>query len=150
MMESEYDEEEERDMKELEEEAKMLRDEKQDEGESDEQTDKEESDEGENAEFLAGGEDLDLPSEISESDGDLKGPDDTDSELENYYEEIGIADEEDFSKPKEPVYQTKQKAPKAKAEPEKSKKSMMIDQLINAAKTEPTYKNVSRIIKLVK
>ena len=100
----------------------MLRDEEEDEEEQSES-----DDQGENAEFLAGGEDLDLPSEISESDGDLKGPDDTDSELENYYEEIGIADEEDFSKPKEPVYKTKEKAPKAKAEPEKSKKSIMID-----------------------
>ena len=45
---------------------------------------------------------MDLPSEVSESEEneDLKGVDDTDSELENYYEEIGIADEEDVPKDK--------------------------------------------------
>jgi len=149
-LESEYDEEEEKDMQELEQEAKMLRDESI--SESDEEADQGKEEEGENTEFLTGGEDLDLPSELSESDADLKGPEDTDSELENYYEEIGIADEEDFTKPQEALYKTKEKPQKqqAKAEPEKSKKSVMIDQLIEAAKTEPTYNNVSRIIKLVK
>jgi hypothetical protein len=128
----------------------MLRDESiiSEESEKDEES---KEDEGENTEFLAGGEDLDLPSEMSESDADLEGDDD--SELENYYEEIGIADEEDYTKPKEDLYKTKTKAPKtvAKAEPaEPSKKSIMIDKLIESAKTTPTYSNVSRVIKIVK
>ena len=98
---------------ELEKEAKMLRD----ESESD-QSGADGDDAGdENAEFLNDGQDLDLPSEVSESeeDEDLKGADDTDSELENYYEEIGIADEADVpqAESQEQLYRKKIKAEKA-------------------------------------
>lgn len=50
----------------------------------------------------AEGHDLDLPESESEDEQvqkDLQG-EDTDSELEDYYKELGIQDEEDLSKPK--------------------------------------------------
>jgi len=98
---------------ELEQEAKMLRDES-----ASEQSGAEEAGAGdENAEFLDDGQDLDLPSEVSESeeDEDLKGAEDTDSELENYYEEIGIAGEADVpqAESQEQLYRKKMKAAKA-------------------------------------
>jgi hypothetical protein len=46
---------------------------------------------------------LDLPDSESEGDDleqDMKG-EETDSDLEDYYRELGIADEEDFSKKKD-------------------------------------------------
>jgi len=98
---------------ELEKEAKMLRD----ESESEQSGAGEDGAGDENAEFLNDGQDLDLPSEVSESeeDEDLKGADDTDSELENYYEEIGIADEADVpqAESQEQLYRKKVKADKA-------------------------------------
>lgn len=52
------------------------------------------------SEFLKHGEDLDLPEsegDEEELDRDAKG-DETDSDLEEYYKELGIQDEEDFTK----------------------------------------------------
>lgn len=52
--------------------------------------------------MLENANDLDLPdsgSEDEENEKDLQG-DETDSELEEYYKELGIQDEEDLSKPK--------------------------------------------------
>lgn len=47
-------------------------------------------------EFLKHGDDLDLPE--SESDEEEEEGEETDSELEEYYKELGIQDEADFSK----------------------------------------------------
>ena len=111
---------------ELEKEAKMLRVVEGDESDSDESAVAGEGAGDENAEFLNDGQDLDLPSEVSESeeDEDLKGADDTDSELENYYEEIGIADEADVpqAESQEQLYRKKAKAEKAAEKAEQAPK----------------------------
>jgi tRNA U34 5-carboxymethylaminomethyl modifying enzyme MnmG/GidA len=104
-----------------------------------------------------------LPSEDSNMDDedDLKG-DKTDDELEDYYEELGIQDEEDVNVVKTPKQTKKEKdklykkTKKAKSEatkeeaPTKSKKMVLIEQMIKRAKEETTYNNVSRIIKIIK
>ena len=104
---------------ELEKEAKMLRD----ESESEQSGAAGEGAGDENAEFLDDGQDLDLPSEVSESeeDEDLKGADDTDSELENYYEEIGIAGEADVPQAESQAQLYRKKA-KAEKEADKAAK----------------------------
>ena len=105
---------------ELEKEAKMLRD----ESESEQSDAAGEGAGDENAEFLDDGQDLDLPSEVSESeeDEDLKGAEDTDSELENYYEEIGIAGEADVPQADSQAQLYRKKA-KADKEAEKAAKA---------------------------
>ena len=105
---------------ELEQEAKMLRD----ESESEQSGAAGEGAGDENAEFLDDGQELDLPSEVSESeeDGDLKGADDTDSELENYYEEIGIAGEADVPQAESQAQLYRKKA-KAEKEADKAAKA---------------------------
>lgn len=105
---------------ELEKEAKMLRD----ESESEQSDAAGEGAGDENAEFLDDGQDLDLPSEVSESeeDEDLKGAEDTDSELENYYEEIGIAGEADVPQAESQAQLYRKKA-KAEKEAEKAAKA---------------------------
>lgn len=75
--------------------------------------------------------------------------------MDEYYAELGIQNEKDFTKSKEEQYKTKKKVPKkVEVEPTKSaeasKKAQMIDNLISSARKEPNYKNVSRIIKIVR
>ena len=58
--------------------------------------------ESDDQEFLKNANELDLPdteSEREDNEADLKG-DETDSELEDYYKELGIEEEEDLSKSK--------------------------------------------------
>jgi len=68
---------------EIEEEARIARDESDSEDDAD------------NAEFLAHGVDLDLPDEDSADEVD---DDESDSELDDYYQELGIAGQKDFTK----------------------------------------------------
>ena len=62
-----------------------------------------------------------MPSE----DSDDKSDDDEsmDDNLEDYYAELGIADEKDFLKPEESLYRKKSKKDKTTEEPTMSKKS---------------------------
>jgi hypothetical protein len=69
---------------EIEQEAKMMRD-----SNSEEEEDA--------TEFMQTGEDLDLPSEDSEIDGDDLDGDDDQDDLDDYYEELGIKHEKDYT-----------------------------------------------------
>jgi hypothetical protein len=95
---------EEEEFKALEKEAKMLRDESVSESGDDE-----EAKGDQDAEFLAAGEDLDLPEEDSDQDDEADEDDQTDDDLEDYYNELGIAGETDTLKKEEPVYKKTQK-----------------------------------------
>ena len=91
----------------------------------------------------------------------MKG-EETDSDLEDYYKELGIADEEDFSKKqsKEELYKKKPKVKKVKkadidedgtqvvvADKHKQK---ILDKIITSARDQPTHANLIRVIKIVK
>ena len=102
--------------------------------------------EGEDAtEFLAAGQDLDLPSEDSENEEIDSGSDDN---MEEYYEELGIKGEKDYTGTEE-LYKKSKKTVVQKAK-EPSAKSKMIDTLIENTKKEPNYKNIVKVIKIVK
>ena len=119
-------------MDELEDEAKMLR-----------ESDSGEEEEKDATEFLAHGDDLDLPSE-EEDENDLDV--DSDENMDDYYEELGIKGEKDFT---EKLYK---KTPKVviKEKKEPSTRSKMIDSLISNTKKDPNYKNIVRVIKIVR
>ena len=76
--------------------------------------------------------------------------------MEEYYNELGIQDEQDALKGEEPKYKkiVKKVAAGAKQTEVKetgpSKKSILMEQVIKKAKDEPTFSSVSRIIKIVK
>jgi hypothetical protein len=75
---------------------------------------------------------------------------DEDSDLEEYYKELGIERDEPKEKraKAEPKYVTKKKPTK---EEEKTKqKGDAIDRLINATKSDPSYKTVVRVLQIVK
>ena len=132
------DEEEEQ---QIEEEARIARDE----------TDSEE--EADNAEFLAHGVDLDLPDEDS-ADEEQDDEASQDSELDDYYRELGIAGEKDYSKKdgEDKLYKTTKKKEVKKPDEEKKAgdKTKIIETIIKRTRDEPSYKTVSRIIKIVK
>jgi hypothetical protein len=106
-----------------------------------------ESQEDENAQFLAHGHDLDLPEESS--DEEEESGDESDKELQEYYEELGIAEE--MAKSKKSLYKQtkKQKAKKSGDKPVRDRE-VIIDAIIANCKNQPTFKNVSRIIKMTK
>lgn len=124
----------------LEEEARIARDE----------TDSE--DDADNAEFLAHGVDLDLPEEDSADELDDDGS--QDSELDDYYQELGIAAQKDWTKNDDgqQLYKkTKKKEGKKQVEEKKaSDKTKIIEAMINRTREDPSYKTISRIVKIIK
>ena len=119
-------------MAEMEKEAKIARDSSDSEGED-------------ATEFLAAGQDLDLPSEDS---GDEDLDEGSDDNMDEYYEELGIKGEKDFTGTEELYKKTKKVVEKKVKEP--TAKSKMIDSLIAGTKKEPNYKNIVKVIKIVK
>lgn len=114
------------------------------------------------------GENLDLP-DNSDSEGDdnelekdSHGGDDTDSELEDYYKELGIDEEKDFSKKatkkteEQAIYKKEKKEGKGKKgeqvveKPGESNKDRVLDKIIKSTREDPNYSNLTKIIKLVK
>jgi hypothetical protein len=109
-------------------------------------------------EFLEHADELDLPSEDeADNEDDLKG-EETDSDLEDYYRELGIENEEDEVAPAKAV----KKQPKKDKKPSKLAASLpqvatkeelrrrILDQLMEKTRSAPTYSNISRVIKIVK
>ena len=111
-------------------------------------------DEGDNAEFLAHGVDLDLPEEESGDEDEVEDDGSQDSELEDYYEELGIAGQKDFTKKDDDqkLYKTTKKKEQKKQQEEKkaSDKTKVIEAIINRTREEPSYKTISRIVKIIK
>lgn len=109
-----------------------------------------EEDEGE---FLDDGE-LDLPDEeelVHDNEDDLKG-EETDSDLEEYYRELGIETEE-----KGDSYKKKSKKGKKAPVPEKAPvvsredaRKQVLNALITKTREQPTYTALTRVIKIVK
>jgi hypothetical protein len=110
--------------------------------------------------FLEGADELDLPEDDEEDeqedkDEDLKG-EETDSDLEEYYRELGIENEPDDSGDQG----VKKKSKKAKAvknrivaTPGMSKEDMrrkVLNDLIENTNKNPTFSSISRVIKIVK
>jgi hypothetical protein len=96
---------------------------------------------------------LDLPDDEEVSEESEEEVLDEDSDLEEYYRELGIETEKK-EKPKrakedEAMYVIKEKKP-TKAEEETKKKGDVIDRLINATKADPSYKTVVRCLQIVK
>ena len=112
-------------------------------------------------EFQKYGDELNIPSEEEdeeedEFEKDVKG-DETDSDLEDYYKELGIQDEEDLTKPKKGKVEdeVKYKTKKRKASQEKEKtveqtREKLLDTIIGKARDAPTYSSITRVIKIVK
>jgi len=91
------------------------------------------------AEFLEHGDELDLPDIEDDNEEDLQG-DETDSDLEEYYRELGIENEPDHqapvkSKPKKKPVVPVAVAPSGKEEARKR----VMDELIDKTRTGPTY-----------
>jgi hypothetical protein len=93
---------------------------------------------------------LDLPDDEEISEESEEEVHDEDSGLEDYYRELGIETEKSTEKraKAEPKYVTKKKP--TKAEEETKKKGDVIDRLINATKSDPSYKTVVRCLQIVK
>ncbi len=100
---------------------------------------------------------LDLP-EVEDED-DFSEPEDAiddDSELEAYYEELGIDADEMHDKRKKSVedklYKKQKKADvkKTKVETAKRERNDVITAMMEKAKKEPNYKTLTRIIQVVK
>lgn len=109
-------------------------------------------------EFLEHADELDIPDEEGDDEDDLKG-EDTDSDLEDYYRELGIENEEDEvaavavkTKPKKAAKKGPSKL--AQAHPQVSSKEELrrkiIDNLMEKTRTGPTYANLTRVIKIIK
>lgn len=80
----------------------------------------------------------------------MKG-EDTDSELEEYYRELGIEHEKDelavkVSKKKKKVAQSAT----ANVVDKEAARKKILDDLIEKTRTQPTYTTLSRVIKIVK
>lgn len=100
---------------------------------------------------------LDLP-EVEEED-DFSDPDDVvddDSELEAYYEELGIDADEMHDKRKKSVEdklykkQKKTEVKKTKTETAKRERNDVLSGMMDKARKEPNYKTLTRIIQVVK
>ena len=110
-------------------------------------------------EFLQHGEDLDLPDseqDEEELDRDAEGGE-TDSDLEDYYKELGIEDEEDLTtvhkkKGTAGEYKTKKKLIPAasKAETLEQQREKVLDTLIQRTRDTPNYNSLNKVIKIVK
>lgn len=100
------------------------------------------------AEFLEHADELDLPDESEgEDSADLKG-EETDSDLEEYYREIGIATE-----PKEgEAYKKRAKktVEGGKIEKKEDQRKKVLDDLIEKTRAQPNYTSITRVIKIVK
>ena len=107
----------------------------------------------ENEEFADEGGDLDLPDdeeEVEDNEDDLKG-EETDSDLEDYYRELGIETEE-----KGQEYKKKKKASASKKVVEvttvskEEVRQKVLNDLITKTREQPTYTSLTRVIKIVK
>jgi hypothetical protein len=103
------------------------------------------------AEFLEHADELDLPSEdeVADDEDDLKG-EETDSDLEEYYRELGIETE-----PNEGDAYKKKKAKKATdgkvvVVPKEEARKKVLDDLIEKTRAQPNYTTITRVIKIVK
>ena len=103
---------------------------------------------------------LDLPEadnveEEEDEDSDVDQVDE-DSELEAYYEELGIDRSEMHDKRKksgeEKLYRKQKKASAItdKIETARRERNDILDAMMNKARTEPNYKTLTRIIQIVK
>ena len=91
---------------------------------------------------------MDLPSEDSELEDLDDGSDDN---MDDYYDELGIRGEKDFTGTEELYKKSKKKGEKeAKKVREPTAKAKMIDTLIANTKSDPNYKNIVKVIKIVK
>lgn len=110
-------------------------------------------------EFLQHGEDLDLPDseqDEEELDRDAEGGE-TDYDLEDYYKELGIEDEEDLTTAKKKKgtsgeYKTKKKLVPAasKAETIEQQREKVLETLIKRTRDTPNYNSLNKVIKIVK
>lgn len=96
---------------------------------------------------------LDLPEDSDLGDSESDEEIEEDSDLDDYYRELGINPEE--MKTKDELYKTEKKAKKreekvTKAETKKREKSAVLDQMMEKARTSPNVKTLSRIIQVVK
>jgi len=100
-----------------------------------------------------------LPEESSDEDSlqEEQVNEETDDELEDYYDELGITDEVDFNRGKDkkkgktqaPVSQKKQEQ-MAKKSQEKRDKQDIISGIISKVRSNPNHKNLARIVKMVR
>ena len=105
-------------------------------------------------EFLEHADELDLPDEedMDDDEGDLKG-DETDSDLEEYYRELGIEDEVDeLAKGQKSIKKKPKKvAPVTdKKESQEEIRKRILENIITKTKENPTYAAITRVIKIVK
>jgi hypothetical protein len=108
------------------------------------------------AEFLENADELDLPEDEDlgdEDEDDLKG-EDTDSELEDYYRELGIETEEkgdEYKKKKSKKAATKERhQPSEQAISREEARKKVLNDLIEKTRAQPTYTSLTRVIKIVK
>lgn len=105
--------------------------------------------EGDEEEFLEHADELDLP-EVEDNPDDLKG-EATDSELEDYYRELGIEHETDELAPV--ISKKAKRAKKAAAvTPEKKEevRKKVLEEMIARTRENPSYSALTRVIKIVK
>lgn len=95
---------------------------------------------------------MDLPDEDSADDDEDDGS--QDSELDDYYQELGITGQKDFTQKDDgkQLYKTrKKKAGKKQVEEKKaSDKTKVIEAIIKRTREDPSYKTISRIVKIIK
>eukprot|EP00347_Sterkiella_histriomuscorum_P015725 403355916 len=126
-----------------------------------------EDDEFDETEFLQHGDQLDLPDSGDEEDDfdkqeellrDAEG-ELTDSDLEDYYKELGIQDEEDFSKTEkaskkgDAQYKVSKKQKDvvvSKKETVEQARERLLEQMIKNTKDTPNYNSITKVIKVVK
>jgi hypothetical protein len=90
------------------------------------------------AEFLEHGDDLDLPDIEDDNEEDLQG-DETDSDLEEYYRELGIENEPDDQAAPTKTKPKKKPAPAAAPSGKEEARKKVMDELIEKTRTGPTY-----------
>ena len=101
------------------------------------------------------GEDLNLPEEEEDNEDEEAEKDanaiETDSEMEDYYKELGIENEVDYSK-KDKEYIKKKKVVKkeTKAVTSEDGKKKILDEIIQKTQSSGTYGSLTKIIKIVK
>ena len=105
-------------------------------------------------EFADEGGELDLPEDdeevVEENEDDLKG-EETDSDLEEYYRELGIETEEkghEYKKKKKVSSVTKKQVEVTVSKEEARQK--VLNDLITKTREQPTYTSLTRVIKIVK
>jgi len=92
--------------------------------------------------------------DTSQEGRDLEGDEENDSELDDYYQELGIEPTEMPKEKKvkeEAIYKQKKKeAKELKADKAKRAKSEVLETLMSKARDTPSVKTLSRVIQVVK